>query len=186
MRIKRARKSCSAPCEKAGSSAPKQSRTSCHRRSTTVSSTASASHAPAYACSNTAIAINAGGTGDLPAPASRCPSKPFVAPALRTSVRGSRSQPLSGRCCRKTAKKGLTDRTYLIISADHGEGFGGEQQQQSTHGLESRHELAKPALQLTTHYSLLTTTLAETSAGAACGRRALRPAAPVASGGARS
>jgi hypothetical protein len=36
LRIKRARKSCSAPCEKAGSSAPKQSKTSCHHKSITA------------------------------------------------------------------------------------------------------------------------------------------------------
>src|SRR5579863_9941893 len=70
-RIRRSRNSRNVSCAKAASSLPSRSRTICHRRSTTVDSTASASDAPSYAWSKTAIARSAGGVGSLPAPVPR-------------------------------------------------------------------------------------------------------------------
>ncbi len=93
--MSRSRNSTSAPCEKTGSTAPRQPRTICQRRSSRASSTAVASEAPVYDCRKITIAMKAGGLGSLPAPVSRY---------IDSSSAWNASSNSSWRCKRKKAK----------------------------------------------------------------------------------
>jgi len=94
--MSRSRNACSAPCEKAGSLAPRQSRTICQRRSSMVTSTASPSDIPRKPCSRSTIAMKAGGFGSFPAPLSRyIDSSCAWNSSLKSSARRLRKKPKS-------------------------------------------------------------------------------------------
>jgi hypothetical protein len=103
------------PLENGGSSAPRQSRTSCQRRSITVASITSSSLTPVQACRIVASASWAGGTGG-------CPFE--LSAYARASSAWNCSSNSSCRRSRKNTNN-FARRTALITACSAGDGSAG-------------------------------------------------------------